>query len=182
MYYQFIDAGKEKIGIVWQYERERLTLERIYLPRRKDELLAEIRKEFPKINKTTRKIPGDIAKQIAKIYAGEKINFDLSLLNLAKLKKFAERVLLQACKIPSGKVVTYSGLACKIGSPLAARAVGTALANNPFPLIIPCHRIVRSDGSLGGFGGGIKMKKELLVKEGIVFNGTGRVSAECFYP
>lgn len=182
MYYQQIDTGENKIGLVWQFAGEGILIERIYLPRRPDELSAKIRKEFPEIDKTARKIPNDSAEQIRKLYAGEKAGFDISLLNLYKLNKFAVKVLRQTCKIPSGKVAAYSLLADKIGNPLAARAVGTALANNPFPLIIPCHRVVRSDGSLGGFGSGLPMKRDLLLKEGVAFDATGRVSAECFYP
>ena len=68
-----------------------------------------------------------------------------------------------------------------MGCPGAARAVGTALANNPFPIIIPCHRVVRADGSLGGFGGGLAMKKELLTKEGISLDRNRRVPAKYFW-
>jgi O-6-methylguanine DNA methyltransferase len=68
-----------------------------------------------------------------------------------------------------------SGSHPRLSAPRAARAVGTALARNPFPLIIPCHRVVRSDGMLGGFGGGLKMKKALLEMEGVAFDRSGRV-------
>lgn len=78
-------------------------------------------------------------------------------------------------KIPSGKVSTYSRIASKLGNSSAARAVGNALARNPFPLVIPCHRAIRSDGSLGGYAGGIDMKKKLLELEGIEFDYRGRV-------
>jgi methylated-DNA-[protein]-cysteine S-methyltransferase len=115
------------------------------------------------------------------LYLGLKTNIDLSLLNMTRLSEFSAKVLKSTCKIPRGKVATYSGLAAKINSPRAARAVGTALANNPFPIVIPCHRVVRSDGSLGGFGGGSNMKRELLVKEGVVFDSTDRVSAKCIW-
>ena len=99
-------------------------------------------------------------------------------MNLSRLTDFSAKVLKQACKIPRGKVATYSGLAAKLGKPRAARAVGTALANNPFPIIIPCHRVVRADGSLGGFGGGLRMKRELLHREGVALNAEDRVNAE----
>jgi methylated-DNA-[protein]-cysteine S-methyltransferase len=166
MYYQIINIGKENIGIVWQNIGGKPQIERIFLPCLKSKIIAAIKKEFPAVNKKEQKIPGKIATQIAEFYAGNKVKFDTSLLNMKKLSGFSAKVLKQTCKIPHGKVTTYSGLAVKIGSPRAARAVGTALANNPFPLVIPCHRVVRSDGSLGGFGGGINMKKELLTREG----------------
>lgn len=176
MYYQIIKAENEYIGIVWQFVHDKPLLENVFLPCGHRQSLAKINKEYPGENITERKIPGSIAGQIAKFYAGEKIDFDLSCLNMARLTKFSARVLKKAGKIPRGKVFTYSELACKTGSPKAARAVGTALARNPFPLVIPCHRVVRSDGSLGGFGGGLRMKKELLSREGVQADTKGRVS------
>lgn len=81
---------------------------------------------------------------------------------------FQKRVLRAICKIPKGEVRTYKWVAQKIGSPDAARAVGQALARNPHPVVIPCHRVISSNGSLGGYSGkgGIKRKLELLRKEG----------------
>ena len=72
-------------------------------------------------------------------------------------------------KIPKGKVKTYSQVANAIGKPSAIRAVASAIGKNPYPPKIPCHRVIRSDGSLGGYSGkgGIKTKKMLLKKEGI---------------
>ena len=73
-------------------------------------------------------------------------------------------------KIPKGTVKTYSQIANDIGKPLAVRAVANAIGKNPHPPKIPCHRVIRSDGSLGGYSGkgGIKTKKMLLKKEGII--------------
>ena len=72
-------------------------------------------------------------------------------------------------KIPLGSIKTYSQVAKSIGKPLAVRAVANAIAKNPFPPKIPCHRVIRSDGSLGGYSGkgGVKTKRLLLKKEGI---------------
>ena len=178
MYYQLINVRKESIGIVWQYRGSKPQIEQIFLPRTKTVLLAKIKKEFPSGIAKEQKIPGKVATQIAEFYFGGRIKFDLSILNLKKLSGFSAKVLKENCKIPYGKVATYSGLAAKIGSPRAVRAVGTALANNPFPLIIPCHRVVRADGGLGGFGGGLKMKKELLLREGVITNKKGNISGE----
>jgi len=73
-------------------------------------------------------------------------------------------------KIPKGTVKTYSEVAEAIGKPLAVRAVANAISKNPYPIRIPCHRVIRSDGSLGGYSGtgGVKKKKNLLKKEGII--------------
>ena len=72
--------------------------------------------------------------------------------------------------IPRGSVKTYSQVALSIGKPLAIRAVANAIGKNPYPVKIPCHRVIRSNGGLGGYTakGGIKMKKKLLKKEGII--------------
>jgi methylated-DNA-[protein]-cysteine S-methyltransferase len=72
---------------------------------------------------------------------------------------------------------TYQRIAGHLGNPQAARAVGTALAHNPFPIIVPCHRAIRSDGTLGGFQGGMEMKRILLEMEGVPVDGSGRVVA-----
>jgi methylated-DNA-[protein]-cysteine S-methyltransferase len=176
MYYQLISVNKEVIGIVWQNIGSKPQIERIFLPSTKAKLVAAIKKEFPAINNKEKQMPGKIAAQIADFYSGKQVKFDLSLFNLKKLSEFSAKVLKETCRIPRGRVASYSALADKIGSPRASRAVGTALANNPFPLVIPCHRVVRSDGLLGGFGGGLKMKKELLEREGAISDYKGRVS------
>jgi len=82
----------------------------------------------------------------------------------SSLTAFQKKVLMAAVHIPYGSVDTYGTLARKIGSPRSARAVGNALAHNPFPLLIPCHRIIRGDGRMGGFsaGDGISIKNKLL--------------------
>ncbi len=69
--------------------------------------------------------------------------------------------------IPQGQVITYAELAARAGSPNASRASGTACGSNPVPLFVPCHRVVASNGGLGGFGGGLEMKKLLLRREGV---------------
>jgi methylated-DNA-[protein]-cysteine S-methyltransferase len=76
-------------------------------------------------------------------------------------------VLLAEYGIPRGYVSTYRRIAEHVGSPGGSRAVGGALSGNPFPIIIPCHRAVRSDGGLGGYQGGLEMKKRLLAMEGV---------------
>ena len=89
-----------------------------------------------------------------------------------KLKgtKFQLKIWNFLRKIPKGTVKTYLEVAKAIGKPLAVRAVANAIAKNPYPIQIPCHRVIRSDGSLGGYSGvgGVKKKKNLLKKEGII--------------
>lgn len=107
--------------------------------------------------------------------AGDAVNFSIDELDFEDIGGFERRVLLADHQIPRGRVMTYGGLAAKVGVPGGARAVGNVMAGNPFPLIIPCHRVIRSDGSLGGFGGGLPMKKALLEREGVAFDRKGRV-------
>ena len=86
-----------------------------------------------------------------------------------KGKKKKKKVWSQLLKIPKGKTVTYKELARSIGRPKAVRAVGNAVGVNPYAPQIPCHRVIRSDGKLGGYsgGGGTKTKRALLIKEGV---------------
>lgn len=92
------------------------------------------------------------------------------------------RAVLQACAaIPAGEVRTYGELAADAGRPGAARAVGTAMATNPLPLVVPCHRVVRSDGRVGGYGaGGTAYKATLLAAEGVPLEA--RNGAPCVLP
>ncbi len=83
--------------------------------------------------------------------------------------EFQKKVWTAISKIPKGKVITYKELATKIGRPKAVRAVGNAVGANPCPIDIPCHRVVKTDGTLGGYSGkgGIKTKLKLLKREGV---------------
>ncbi len=88
-------------------------------------------------------------------------------LDFGRLPPFTRKVLMACAKIPFGQTLYYSKLAGRIGKPVASRAVGNALARNPLPLIIPCHRVVRADGSIGRFSapGGSSTKKRLIELE-----------------
>jgi methylated-DNA-[protein]-cysteine S-methyltransferase len=174
MFCQVIKVGNDEIGLVWDDDGEKTQVERIYLPGR-GKMVDRIVRDFPAIDEKQRRIPEGIDQLIADLYDGIKKKFDLSLLNVSGLTSFSAKVLKQAFQIPRGKVAAYSSLAAKIGCPRAARAVGSALANNPFPIVIPCHRVVRSDGRPGQFGGGSDMKRRLLQREGIILDKQGRV-------
>jgi methylated-DNA-[protein]-cysteine S-methyltransferase len=114
--------------------------------------------------------------------AGNTVEFSLDDLDLGVCGAFQQRVLRLQFQIPRGKVGTYGGLADRLDHPQAARAVGTALARNPFPLVIPCHRAIRGDGTLGGFGGGLKMKRALLKMEEVGFDRKNRIQKSHFWP
>jgi O-6-methylguanine DNA methyltransferase len=92
-------------------------------------------------------------------------------LNLEQLPEFERQVLMKTMEIPRGEVRPYAWVAAELGRPLAVRAVGNALARNPIPFIIPCHRVVRSDGRIGNYGaGGPESKRALLQTEGVDTN------------
>lgn len=92
-------------------------------------------------------------------------------LDLQAIPDFQRRVLEEVRRIPYGTVRTYKEVASSIGRPKAARAVGQALNHNPIPILIPCHRVVRSDGRLGGFSEGVELKRWLLSREGVILRG-----------
>jgi methylated-DNA-[protein]-cysteine S-methyltransferase len=122
-----------------------------------------------------------IADQMQAFLEGAAIHFPLDSILLHRCSDFQQQVLRAEHGIPRGKVSTYQLLARFIGQPAAVRAVGTALATNPFPIIIPCHRAVRADRTLGGYQGGLQMKRALLEAEGIPFDPKGRVAVEEFF-
>lgn len=108
-----------------------------------------------------------VLKQLNDYLIGKRKTFDLSI-DYSVLTDFQKKVLVAALKIPRGQVLTYADVARKIGRPRASRAVGQALGHNPMPIVIPCHRVLGSDGSLHGYsgGGGLKTKAWLLKLEG----------------
>ena len=108
-----------------------------------------------------------LQEQIIAYFEGAVINFTDIPVVLDGYSSFLGSVLTACRNIEFGRTITYAGLARKIGRPPAARAVGGALAKNPLPLIIPCHRIIRSDGKIGGFSaiGGKDLKAKMLKHE-----------------
>lgn len=105
------------------------------------------------------------ARQIEEYLAGRRRRFDLPL-DFALSARFRRVVLGHLAEIPYGSTATYASVAAASGSPKAVRAVGTACATNPLPVVVPCHRVVRSDGTLGGYVGGEEAKRALLAIEG----------------
>jgi methylated-DNA-[protein]-cysteine S-methyltransferase len=103
--------------------------------------------------------------QLKKYLAGIATSFSLEV-DLSGLTTFQRRVLRQTMRIPYGRTSSYGEIAARVGRPNAQRAVGNAVGANPIPIVIPCHRVIASDGSLGGYGGGLSYKKKLLKLEG----------------
>lgn len=111
------------------------------------------------------------ARQLREYFAGERTAFDVPLALTGTL--FQRRVWAALQEIPYGETVSYGQLADQIGQPTAARAVGLANGRNPIAIIVPCHRVIGSDGSLTGYGGGLDRKQHLLAFERRVRAGLG---------
>lgn len=109
-------------------------------------------------------VPPRLARQIEKWREGERPDLEY---DLSELSAFEQAVLRKTGEIPRGEVRPYAWIAREIGRPKAVRAVGTALGNNPIPLLIPCHRVVRSDGDVGHYGLGDAAKRVVLTAEGV---------------
>jgi len=107
---------------------------------------------------------GDLPLRLRRYLAGEQVPFDDEL-DLAGATHFSRDVWQATRLIPYGETQSYSWIAQQIGRPRALRAVGQALGRNPLPIVVPCHRVLSKDGSLGGFSGGLEMKKRLLELE-----------------
>ncbi|MHC4116676.1 MAG: methylated-DNA--[protein]-cysteine S-methyltransferase [Planctomycetota bacterium] len=109
-----------------------------------------------------------LQEQITAYYEGQYVDFDPEIaVSLNGFRTFGVSVLTKCRQLQFGQTITYAGLAERSGSPAASRAVGSTLAKNPMPLIIPCHRVLRTDGGLGGFSapGGTPVKKKMLELE-----------------
>jgi methylated-DNA-[protein]-cysteine S-methyltransferase len=101
--------------------------------------------------------------QLRSYFAGEREEFDLSL--APEGTKFQQEVWRRLSEIPFGETISYGELARRIGNPQASRAVGLANGSNPIPIVIPCHRVIGSNGKLTGYGGGLPIKEKLLALE-----------------
>jgi O-6-methylguanine DNA methyltransferase len=121
--------------------------------------------------------PGGAAREAAKVltraFFGEDLDTGSLAVQLPSRGPFLTRVLEACRRIPAGSVRSYKDLAGEAGSPLATRAVGNAMATNPVPLLIPCHRVVLTGGAIGNYGGGVPMKRWLLDREKRLANAKG---------
>jgi methylated-DNA-[protein]-cysteine S-methyltransferase len=141
-----------------------------------------LKEQFPNSVSSSCSLVDDLAGRIEAFLEGADVRFPLEQVQLDLCPPFQRMVLLAEYAIPRGQVSTYRRMAVHLGVPGGARAVGNALATNPFPIVIPCHRAIRSDGTLGGYQGGLDMKKALLLQEGVDVDGRGRVrSPKLFY-
>ena len=108
-----------------------------------------------------------VRRELDEYFAGRRREFDLDL-DWRLTEGFRRRVLRETARIPFGETRSYMEMAASAGSPRAHRAAGSALGANPIPIVVPCHRVLRSGGALGGYGGGVEIKEQLLQLEGVL--------------
>ena len=136
-------------------------------PEQPDEVLAELADRVsPRVMERAERIDA-IRRELDDYFEGRRRTFDLPL-DWTLTRGFARRVLDATARIPYGSVSTYRDVAARAGNPRAMRAAGNALGSNPIPIVVPCHRVIRTGGSLGNYGGGVEMKASLLRLEGAI--------------
>jgi len=128
-----------------------------------DAALAAVRRYCPDAERVTQGYPRTVLSQLAEFFQGIRDEFDLALCN-ESLSAFAIKTHEALMKVPLGTVISYGELASRAGSPGAARAVGGVMSSNPFPLVVPCHRVVNANGRVGQYSGahGTSTKSWLL--------------------
>jgi methylated-DNA-[protein]-cysteine S-methyltransferase len=169
------------VAVLWSVYKGEPKATRILLSNPGTSTARTLKEFFPDLRDSSCKEIDALAGRIDAFLNGEDILFSLDAVRFDLCSAFQQKVLRAEHAIPRGRVSTYRFIAKHLGNGNGARAVGTALAHNPFPLVIPCHRAVCSDRSLGGYQGGLEMKRILLEKEGILFDNAGRVVCERFY-
>jgi methylated-DNA-[protein]-cysteine S-methyltransferase len=177
-YYELVKTRFGVAAIVWFEVKHGPRIARVLLPATKEKILQEIGGIFPTAARKSCPVVAKFARDLQALTEGRALSFDTSLLEMSRVPPFHQKVLRVLARISKGKVSSYGTIAAKTGAPGGARAAGQGCANNPFPIVFPCHRVVRSDRSLGGFGGGLKLKRALLEMEGVRFDSTGKVKPE----
>lgn len=148
-------------------------LVRVGLPNQDaDELLADLSERVsPRVLEAPLELD-EVRRELDLYFEGRLDHFDLPL-DWRLSGGFRQRVLRAINRIPYGQTRSYTEMARKAGNERAVRAAGTACGSNPMPLVVPCHRVLRSGGALGGYGGGLPMKRALLELEGVLDESPG---------
>ena len=176
MYFSLVDTSFGHVSIIHRGKTDAGVVG-VLLPRTKKNAIRAVKMRFPEAQQTPSNILESLETMFVDYFNGERVKFPLDVLDLSVCYPFQIEVLKAEWSISYGKVASYRSVARKIDS-TAYRAVGNALARNPFPIIIPCHRAIRSDRTLGGFQGGLEMKRNILEMEGVEFDASGKVQKE----
>jgi methylated-DNA-[protein]-cysteine S-methyltransferase len=175
VFYLLLPSAFGTLGIVWIDTSGQAVIQRVFLSSPQATAQERLRNAYPAANGGSHPAVASLGAQLQAFMEGEPVVFTLNSVALETCPQFQQRVLVAEHGIPRGWVSTYGLIAAHIGVKRGARAVGSALARNPFPLIVPCHRAIRSDGSLGGYQGGLAMKRRLLELENVPVSETGKV-------
>lgn len=132
-----------------------------------DELVELMERRYDGFARRDPEALADAGGQLDEYFAGTRQTFTMPL-DLSRATGFRLRVLEEMLRIPYGQTVSYGELATRAGSPTASRAAGQACATNPLPIVVPCHRVLRSDGGLNWYTGGLHFKEFLLRHEGAI--------------
>lgn len=162
---QFFSVLETPYGFLGYTFNRKSEITRLVLPGYSRQKLETLLEGDPK-SKNTRKPLPVLDRKLSDYFSGKRSDLRLKV-DWTLLTPFQKKVLETVYQIPHGEVKTYEWVGRKIGKPRSARAVGNALSKNPIPLVIPCHRVIRADGKLGGFSAlkGIPLKKALLELE-----------------
>ena len=165
LYYTIFETIKGGIGILASKDG----LRAVTLPQKTEHQAIEALGKQTKQATLSPELFNELTEKLQNYYLGKKATFT-DKLDFSNTTAFQKLVWETARLIPYGETRSYGWVADHIGSPMAARAVGQALGKNPFLVIVPCHRVITGDGKLGGFGGGLAMKKTLLELEKVASN------------
>jgi methylated-DNA-[protein]-cysteine S-methyltransferase len=179
--YVLVPSAFGTLSIVWQGTGAGPKVHRVFLPNERAAAQDLLQMAFPDASLCSCFAIAELGERVRRFLEGDAVDFDLGLLALERCSPFQRAVLLAEHGIPRGWVSTYGRIAAHLGVPGGARAVGRALSRNPFPIVVPCHRAIRSDGHLGGFQGGREMKQALLELEGVEVAPPGKVTTDRFY-
>ncbi len=179
--YTLLPSAFGLLSIVWRETEKGPKVQRVFLPHGPISAEDLVRTTFAHARPRSHPTMREFGKGIQSFLQGQDVEFELDIIALEKCSDFQRRVLLAEYEIPRSWVSTYGRIAKILGTPDGARAVGNVLSRNPFPIVIPCHRAIRSNGQLGGFQGGLRMKQALLKLEGVEFSRAGRVLTKRIY-
>jgi methylated-DNA-[protein]-cysteine S-methyltransferase len=180
-FYYLFDTPFGPVAVLWSEYRGQPKIRQVLLSKSGIPAKHAVKAYFPDSTPSSCAEIDAVAGKILAYLKGDDIRFSLNIIRLDICSTFQQEVLRAEHGIPRGRVSTYQRIAKHLGNVNAVRAVGGALANNPFPIIIPCHRAIRSDGTLGGYQGGLEMKRTLLKMEGVFFDALGRVLTGRFF-
>jgi methylated-DNA-[protein]-cysteine S-methyltransferase len=143
-------------------------------------VLTAVRRRFDVVEDDV--VASEIGGEIERLMQGDTGAVSARAVDLSLVESnFQRRALARLRRVPAGSVISYQGLAAAIGVPSGQRAIGNTVASNPVPIYVPCHRVIRSDGSLGNYGGGPERKLKLLRAEGFSVDLQRRVPPDAVY-